>query len=193
MAVQPPLRPHAIALGRADRRWYPFLARWALLTGITYTGLMLLFITLVLPAGRASPLPAPYLELIAAGREPVLYRLTIALDVMTWLMLGGFLITVAALFRHRAVIRGTFIAALGTGTLVGFFGACLRLTGTTELGARYLTATANEQAALLTSYLDQQRLVNTSFSAGGLVAGVALGLAASIAWRTTEFPVRSPS
>ncbi|WP_329476229.1 hypothetical protein OG555_31815 [Kribbella sp. NBC_01484] len=53
---------------------------------------MVLFITLILPFGTTSSLPATYLELIAAGRKPVLYRVTIAFDVTAWLTLGGFLI-----------------------------------------------------------------------------------------------------
>jgi hypothetical protein len=117
-----------------------------------------------------------------------LYRLTIAFDVAAWLGMGGVFIAIAAVFFGRAPIRSTFIAALAIGTLIGFFGACLRLAGTTDLAARYLAATAADRAAQLRSYLDLQQQINISFSAGGLLIGLALVLAASIAWRVSGFP-----
>ena len=61
--------------GASDVNWHSFLSRWAPLTGLAYLALMVLFITLILPVGTTSSLPATYLELIAAGRKPVLYRL----------------------------------------------------------------------------------------------------------------------
>jgi hypothetical protein len=65
--------------------WFRCLSRWALFTGIAYSGLVLAIFALVLPASQNSPLPERYFELVAASREPVLYRLTIALDVAAWL------------------------------------------------------------------------------------------------------------
>jgi hypothetical protein len=94
--------------------------------------------------------------------------------------MGGVLIAIAAVFFSRAPIRSTFIAALGIGTLVGFLGACLRLAGTTDLAARYLAATPADRASQLQSYLDLQQQINISFSAGGLLIGLALVLAASM-------------
>jgi Domain of unknown function (DUF4386) len=176
------------ALTGTTGRWYRFLSWWVLLAGTAYLGLIVFFITLVQPAGRGGSLPREYLELAAATRDPGLYRLTIAFDVAAWLGMGGVLIAIAAVFFGRAPIRSTFIAALGIGTLVGFFGACLRLAGTTDLAARYLAATATHRVAELQSYLDLQQQINVSFSAGGLLIGLALVLAASIAWRVSEFP-----
>jgi hypothetical protein len=169
-------------------RWYRFLSRWVLFAGTAYLGLIVLFISLILPAGRDGSLPQDYLELTAATRELALYRLTIAFDVASWLGLGGFLIAIAGLFFARAPIRSTFIAALGIGALVGFFGACLRLAGIPDLAARYLAATTAQQAPQLHSYLDLQHQINVSFSAGGLLTSLALLLAASIAWRASSFP-----
>jgi Domain of unknown function (DUF4386) len=143
---------------------------------------------LILSAGDGGSLPQDYLELAAASRYPALYRLTIAFDVAAWLGMGGVLIAIAAVFLGRAPIRSTFIATLGIGTLVGFFGACLRLAGTTDLAARYLAATPAHRAAQLQSYLDLQQQINVSFSAGGLLIGLALVLAASIAWQASGFP-----
>jgi hypothetical protein len=172
----------------ATGRWYRFLSWWVLLAGTAYLSLIILFVTLILPAGRSGSLPQDYLELAAAARDPALYRLTIAFDVAAWLGMGGVFIAIAAVFFGRAPIRSTFIAALAIGTLIGFFGACLRLAGTTDLAARYLAATAADRAAQLRSYLDLQQQINISFSAGGLLIGLALVLAASIAWRVSGFP-----
>ena len=168
--------------------WFRLLSRWALLTGIMYLGLILAFLTLVIPASQNSPLPETYFELVAATRSPILYRLTIGVDVITNLALGGLLITLAASFAHRAPIRSTFIAAGGVGMLSGFIGACFRLAGTSALATSYLTVTPVEQAAILQSYLDLLRLVNILFSAGGLMAGIAMLLATSVAWSMAQFP-----
>jgi len=171
-----------------NANWFRFLSRWALLTGITYLGLILAIFTLVIPASQNSPLPEIYFELVAATRSPIFYHLTIAFDIVTNLALGGLLITLAALFIHHAPIRSTFIAACGLGMVSGFIGACLRLAGTSALAANYLTATPGEQATILQSYLELLRLVNILFSAGGLMAGIGLMLATSVAWSTAQFP-----
>src|SRR5262249_16816612 len=135
-----------------NTNWFRFLSRWALLTGITYLGLVLAFLTLVVPASQNSPLPEQYFELVAATRSPIFYRLTIALDITTNLALGGLLITLGALFVQRAPIRSTFVAACGVGMVSGFIGACFRLAGTSALAASYLMVTPGEQAAILQSY-----------------------------------------
>jgi len=70
----------------------------------------------------------------------------------------------------------------------GFIGAYARLNGTSELAARYLTAAPDQQAALLQSYLDLQRVVFAHFNAGALLWGIAFVLAASVAWSMAEFP-----
>lgn len=178
----------SLLIDTGNANWFRFLSRWALLTGITYLGLILAIFTLVIPASQNSPLPETYFELVAATRSPIFYRLTIAFDIVTNLALGGLLITFAALLVSRAPIRSTFIAACGLGMVSGFIGACLRLAGTSALAANYLTATPGEQATILQSYLELLRLVNMLFSAGGLMAGIGLMLATSVAWSTAQFP-----
>jgi hypothetical protein len=178
----------ASLIDTGNTNWFRFLSRWALLTGITYLGLVLAFLTLVVPASQNSPLPEDYFELVAATHSPIFYRLTIAFDIAAWLALGGLLITLAALYARRALIRSTFIAVLGVGMVSGFIGACFRLAGTSALATSYLTVTPGEQAAILQSYLDLLRLINILFSAGGLLAGIALLLAASVAWWMAQFP-----
>jgi len=172
----------------ADARWFRFLSRWALLAGLVDLGLLLAFFIVVLPAGQNSPLPEEYFELVAASRNPALYRLTITLDVAGWLALGGFFIALAAIFARGAPIRSIFLAACGVGMASGFIGAYTRLVGTSELAARYLAAVPDQQAALLQSYLVIQGIFNTHFSAGALLWGIAFVLAASVAWSMAEFP-----
>ena len=172
----------------AYRNWITFMSRWAFLTGLNYIGLILAIFILVLPMSQKSPLPETYFELVAAARAPLFYRLTIALDVTAWLALGGLLITFAALFVSHAPIRSAFIAACGVSMLSGFIGACFRLAGTSALATSYLTVPPGEQAAILQSYLDLLRLVNILFSAGGLMAGIAMLLATSVAWSIAQFP-----
>ncbi len=171
-----------------NANWFKFLSRWALLTGINYLGLILAVLTLVIPASQGSLLPETYFELVAAARSPIAYRLTIALDVTAWLALGGLLVTFATLFVSRAPIRSIFIAVCGISMVSGFIGACFRLAGTSALAASYLTVTPGEQAAILQSYVELLRLINILFSAGGLLGGIGLLLAASAAWSMFEFP-----
>jgi hypothetical protein len=142
----------------------------------------------VVPASRNSPLPETYFEIIAAARVPIYYRLTIALDMAAWLALGGLLITFAALFIRPIPIRSAFIAACGVSVVSGFIGACFRLAGTSALAVSYLTATPDEQAVILQSYIELLRLINILFSAGGLLGGTGLLLTASVAWSRVQFP-----
>jgi len=171
-----------------DTRWWRFLARWSLLAGLVDLGLLLAFSFVVFPAAQNSLLSEEYFELVAAAHNPALYRLTIALDVTGWLALSGFFITLAAILIRRAPIRGAFLAACGIGQVAGAIGAFIRLTGTTALAGRYVTAAPDQQAALLQSYLDLQLVVSAHFATGALLWGTSLVLAASIAWSLTQFP-----
>lgn len=175
-----------IDIGNAN--WFRFLSRWALFSGLAYLGLVLAFLTLVIPASQNSPLPETYFELVAATRSPISYRLTIAFDIATNLALGGLLITLAGLFASRVPIRSTFIVACGIGMVSGFIGACFRLAGTSALAANYLMATPEGQTAILQSYAELLRLINILFSAGGFLAGIAMLLVVSVAWSMAEFP-----
>ncbi|HMB25633.1 MAG: hypothetical protein ACM33V_10905 [Chloroflexota bacterium] len=171
-----------------NTNWLRFLSRWALLTALNYLGLILGILILVIPASQGSSLPEIYFELVAATRAPILYRLTIALDVAAWLALGGLLLTFAALSIRHAPIRGVFIAACGLSMVSGFIGACFRLAGTSALAAGYLNATSGEQTAILQSYVELLRLINILFSAGGLLGGIGLLLTGFTVWSMDLFP-----
>lgn len=159
--------------------WYKFLSRWSLFTAIAYSGLVAGMLLIVIPAAQKSPLPAEYFELFAAGQEPNLYRLIIAFDVIVYLALGGLFAVFAALLRPHAPIRSSYIALLGSGMFVGFIGACLRIAGTTQFAAQYMAASTQHQAAIIQSYDNLLRMINITFSAVGLLEGLALLLIAS--------------
>ena len=171
-----------------DARWFRFLSRWSLVAGLVALGLFLAFFIAILPASQNSSLPAEYSELVAASQRPLLYRLTIILDVSVWFGLGGFFLALAAIFARRTPIRGMFVLACGLGMVVGVVGAYARVLGTTDLAARYLTAPAAEQASLLRSYLDLQLTIGAHFGAGALLWSTALLLVASVTWSMAEFP-----
>ena len=171
-----------------DARWFRFLSRWCLLAGLVVLALFLVFGIVVLPASQNSPLPGQYDELVVAIRNPALFRITSTLDVSTWLVEGGFLITLAALLGRRAPMRSTFIAACGIGQLAGVLGAFTHLDGVSDLATRYVAAAPEQQAGLLRSYLDLQLIVSTHFNAGALLWALASLLVASVIWSLADFP-----
>jgi len=168
--------------------WLRFLARYALLAVMIDLITWPLVVLWFLPASQGSPLAPAYDELVAATHSPGVYRVLITLDVAGWLMLGIFLITLAALFARHAPIRSTLVAACGIGQVAGMSGAFLRLTGISDLAAHYVTAAPDQKAALLRSFLDLQLVINSLFTAGGTLWAIAFVLAASAAWSSAAFP-----
>ncbi|MEV0147088.1 MULTISPECIES: DUF4386 family protein [unclassified Nonomuraea] len=138
--------------------------------------------TVVAPAGSGA-LPEQFLELEASGSAPGLYRLTIVFDVLAWLGIGGLLLAWGTALRRPAPIRATFISAASAAALIGFFGACLRLSATPALAAEYLSAPAGDRGSLLETYRESLNLINVTFSAGGLVVNAGLMLVAIVTWR----------
>ncbi|GLI01825.1 hypothetical protein [Phytohabitans aurantiacus] len=178
-----PVPPAVVpAIGDNAQRWLRFLSRWSIPTALAYLGLMVLFVTLVLPAGSGS-LPEEFLELDVAGIAPGLYRLTIVFDVLAWLGIGGLLLAWGTALRHHAPTRATFISASSAAALIGFLGACLRLSATPELASRYLSTPASDRPALLEAYRELLNLINVTFSAGGLLANAGLLLVTIVTWR----------
>jgi len=170
------------------QRWFGFLSRWSLLAGVVIIGLMVAFVAGVLPAGQSGELPPKYFELAAAMKSPAIYRLTIALDIATWVALAGFFVALGAvLFRH-APVRGVLVAACGVGQVSGLIGAFMRLNGTSGTAELYEGASPSRQEALLQSYSYVQSAFFSHFNAGSLLWGVALLLAASVVLSLEGFP-----
>jgi hypothetical protein len=173
------MKTTALSVRAEDKNWLKFLAVWSLGTGVVVASLIVAILSLVLPASQPNPLGETYFELIAAGRAPILYRLTIMFDILAWVGWGGLFITFAALLHRTIPLRSTLIALLSTGMSIGFIGACLRIVGTPEYASQYLTAAPTQQGAIIQSYDSLLHIINVTFSAGGLLVGAALLLISS--------------
>jgi hypothetical protein len=169
-------------------RLFLFLSRWSLVT------VLMLLLTMSLYAGGVgstatdSVLGPEYSELFQSARSPVFYRLDTLSETFHWLMIGGSLIILAGLFARRAPIRATFIAVCGIAQLTGSLGSLTRATGISDLAARYATAVPNQQAALLQSFLDLNRVIQPHYAAATLLQGAGFLLVAWTAWRWVGFP-----
>jgi hypothetical protein len=64
----------------------------------------------------------------------------------------------------------------------------MRLYGISDIAASYTTAAPAQQAVLLQSFLDIERVINAHFLAGNLIAGVGFLLAATALWSFAGFP-----
>ncbi len=171
-----------------NRDWSRFVATWSLLTSLVYVSLIVAIFTLVMPAAKPNPLGDTYFELMAARHAPILYRFTILIDVTSWIALAGLLVGFASLLRQKAPVRGNLITLLASGLSVGFFGACLRLAGTSHFADQYFAASVTQQGAVVQSYNYLLFAINTLFSAGGLLGGIAMFLVASGARSLPKLP-----
>lgn len=169
------------------KNWLRFLAGWSLFTSVAVTSLIVTVLALVLPASDPNPLGEKYFEFMAAAHNPGLHHLAIMFDVLAWIGWGGLFVAFAALLYKAAPVRSVLIGLLATGMSIGFFGACLRIVATPNLAADYVAATAAQQGVVLQSYNGLLQIINVSFSAGGLLAGIALLLIASAGRRLAVF------
>jgi hypothetical protein len=170
-----------------DTLWLRTLSRWALMGGWVLLGMLVTF-SILMTVGQAGGLPPEYDELVWASRQPALYRVAAALDLVTWLSLGGFFALFAAGFARRTPVRSIFIAACGAGQLAGAIGAFTRLVAVSDLAARFAIAAPEQQPALLRSFLDLQLLISAHFAAGSLLWSAGLLLTASVVWLAGVFP-----
>lgn len=150
--------------------------------------LMVAFLAGVLPAGQGGDLPLKYFELAAAIENPAIYRLTMALDIATWVAFRGFFVALGGVLFHHAPVRGALVAACGIGQVSGMIGAFIRLNGTSGTAELYEGASPGRQEAILQSYSYMQSAVFSHFNAGSLLWGVALLLAASVLLSLEGFP-----
>jgi hypothetical protein len=174
-------------LDMKDTHWLRILSHWALLSGLVMMGVLTTF-TLGTAMGQNSGLPPEYDEFVWATRLPALHRVAAALDLATWLGLGGFFVLIAARFVGRAPLRSAFIAACGAGQLAGAIGACTRLMGVSALSAQYASATPDQQLSVLRSFLELQVNISAHFAAGSLLWSSGLLLVVSAAWLAHTFP-----
>ena len=171
-----------------DRRWFAFLSRWSLFAGGVIVVLLVAFTAGLLPAAQGGDLPMRYFELAAAIESPAVYRLTIALDMLTWLALGGFFVALGIVVYSHAPVRGGLVAACGVGQVSGLIGAFMRLNGTSGTAELYASAGPGRREALLQAYSYLQSAFFSHFNAGTLLWAAALLLAASAVWSLDGFP-----
>src|SRR5439155_26440366 len=94
--------------------WGRFVARSALLLGVAGLALTAIFIA-VLPVDLSDP----NAELVAAARNPAVYRLAALLDMLAWFGTGGLLLAFVGYFAVRAPMGGLVLAAGGAGPVLG--------------------------------------------------------------------------
>jgi hypothetical protein len=130
-----------------------FLSRWALIPPLAVIGSQIVFQNML---GGQSVFPTQpdihpdvYFNLVLAGQSPGLYRLATLLFVVLFVGLGGTLLTFAIVFAARSPLASGFLAACAVGQLGGILGPFVRVGATADLAARYATASAAQQPALL--------------------------------------------
>lgn len=179
--------PHG-QINAVATRWLRFLPRWSLVAALVILALPIVIFGGVGQQPSDNALGAEYAELLQAARSPAMYRLGMTFDALGWLMIGGSLLTWAAVLSRRAPIQAVFIAACGIGQLTGVLGGFMRLNGVSELAKLYTAALPEQQTIVLRSYLDLWAVINSHFHAGNLIQGVGFLLVAWAAFSLTGFP-----
>jgi len=168
-------------------RLLTLLSRWSLATALMILVTMFLYMGVGFSA-TDSALGPEYAELMPAVRSPVLYRLQTLSEGLYWLLIGGTLIIFAGTFTRRAPIRAGFMAACGIGQLTGALGSFMRAHAISDIAARYAIAAPNQQAALLQSLLDLDRVIEPHYTLSTLCLGAGFLLVAGVAWKWSGFP-----
>jgi hypothetical protein len=169
-------------------RWLRFLARWALVTALMVIALMVVNLGGVGFAPSDSALGAEYSELLQAVRAPGMYRASMVLDALGWVMMGGTLLALAAILKSRAPIRALLIGACGIGSLTGVLGGFMRLVGISAFAAQYAVAAPDQQSALLPAALALREIISAHFVAGDFLVGAGWLLVASVGLAWAAFP-----
>src|SRR5437764_138165 len=89
--------------GQVD--WLRFLGRFTLIAVLMNIFFWAMIIVWFIPASQGSPLAPVYNELVAAGRNPAMYRLAITLDFEAWVQLGVLFVAFAAILARRSPLR----------------------------------------------------------------------------------------
>jgi hypothetical protein len=169
-------------------RWLRLLPRLSLLTAFTAIALPVAFLSGVGQQASDNALGPDYVELLQAVRSAGMFRVAWAMDAAVWLMLGGILIAVAGILGRQTPIRARFIAICGMTQQFGALGSLLRLDGISDIATRYLPASPDQQAALLGSYLDLWRVINSSNHLAVLLQGMGFLLVAWGLYSLRGFP-----
>jgi hypothetical protein len=169
-------------------RLFLFLSRWSLVTALLLLAATVFYASEGAPTGTGTVFGQEYGELLRAADSLISYRLATLFETLHWLMLGGTLIILAAVFALRAPIRAACVALCGICQLEGSLGALLRLDGIGDLAARYASAASDQRTVFLQSFLDLKRVSGADYDIALLLGGVGFLLVAWLAWRWTGFP-----
>jgi hypothetical protein len=161
-----------------DRDNWRRAAAWtALISALVFVGLGAGMITLNSGPHVSDP------ELSFAIARPVLYRITMVLDVCAWLSGGAFFLAVAGMWAHRLPVRSLFLAVCGASQLVGASGASIRLVAVAGLAG----ATGDHQF-VVQSYRTVALVIDSLFYTGEVLTGAAILLLAWSARTLIAFP-----
>ena len=163
--------------------WGRFVARSALLLGVAGLALMAIFIA-VLPVD----LSEPNAELVAAARNPAVYRLAALLDMLAWFGIGGVLLAFGGYFAARAPIRALVLAAAGAGQVIGVLGGYMRLGVISDLAVRYVTGSPDQCAAIEQAFVSLPQVVASHYGAGQWLYGIGYLLIASLVFSSSGVP-----
>lgn len=156
-------------------------SRAALITALVFTALFIAMFSLLLPVSDA---PEGQQELVAASRNPALWRLASLLDVGVWLGTAVILLGLAAAVLAVAPLRALLIAAAAAAQPVGALGGMLRLNAVSELGGRYDA----ERESAVAAYLTLNETIQAHFDLGSLIYAIAFLLAAWVGLRQRLLP-----
>lgn len=170
---------------RTDIDWGRLLARWSLAQIGVALGLLVAF---SLAGGTDASLPADRAELLLAGRSLGAFRAAMVFDALAWVSMGGTILIFAAFFAQGAPRQALFAAGCGIALVAATLGSTLRLSATSALGVSYAAGTADDRAAILTSYLLLSQIITSHFTAGHLFQALGFGLVASMALGASAFP-----
>ena len=169
-------------------RWLYLLPRVSLLSAFGAIILSIMFLTGIGQQASDEALGHEYSELLQAIREPVVFRGVWAIDAVLWIMIGVILLSVAGVIRYQAPLKAWFISLCGTMQAFGALGSLLRLDGISDLAARYLLASSDQQTGLLDSYLELWRVINSSNHLAVFFQGIGFLLAAWGLYSLRGFP-----
>ena len=156
--------------------WGRFVARSALLLGVAGLALMAIFLAVV-PVDPSEP----NAELVAAARNPAVYRVAALLDMLAWFGIGGVLLAFGGYFAARAPIRALVLAAAGAGQVIGALGGYMRLGVVSDLAVRYVTAAPDQRAAIEQAFVSLPQVVGSHYGAGQWLYALGFLVIASLA------------
>jgi hypothetical protein len=169
-------------------RWIYLLPRVTLLNAIGAIILSIAFLAGIGQQTADEALGHEYTELFQAIREPVMFRSFWAIDAVIWIMISVTLLSISGIIRYQSPLKARFVAVCGVMQAFGVLGSFLRLDGISDLAARYLLVSPDQQIGILDSYLELWRVINSSNHLAVFFQGIGFLLAAWGLYSLRGFP-----